>query len=925
MELSATRERNAEPPSVEPPMGLAEVHPEKRRSTLAAFLTIFGTLAGHTLLETARDALFLARLPASHLAFVYLAIAAAAVGVAQVPWGRRRASGAYGLSRLLGAGAAITFLFWLLLRGEHPLEIYALYVWTGLLGSLAVLQFWMVLGNLYTLGEAKRLYSLVWTGSLLGATTGAACARLLAERAPATTLVLAAAAVLAVTALAPAIALGRAAGRAAPRPRGAASLGEGLAVLRGDAYVRALAVLVLVSTITLTLADYVFKSSVARAIPPDELGAFFGGFYTLLNLLALVAQLVLGGWLFRAIGLHRALWVLPSLVFVGAAGLAFGGGLVAALLLKGVDGSLRNSLHRTGTELLFVPLAPSVRARAKPLVDVVGQRGGQALASILILSESILARGEVVLAGAAAATALAWIGLVAELKSLYLDVFRVALREGTLRPALDLPPVDLASLEMLFGALNSADDHEVLAAIDLLAAEGRGRLVPALILYHPSQAVVLKALQLFAAEGRTDFVPVADRLLQNADPEIRAAALRARTRVRPDEQLLAAACADPSPLVRATAAVGRVAGGWEGDTAQQTLEGLVRGGDDQTAVALARAIAEQPAADFEDVLLRLAERSSAATLVRVARAMGAVRSPRFLPVLLGLLAQREVRSEARAALLAHGPDGLAFLDEALSDEALPLELRRHLPRTIALFDPASAAAVLQRRLLEERVGGVRYRMLRGLNRLAASSDVALDGELLARATRATAEGVFRVLHWRGVLEGGARRQPSRKTAGHDLLVQLLKDKEGQAIERLLRLLALQHRGEDFRDIYRGLRSQDARQRSSSRELLENLLRPPLKNPILAIVSEQQDAARLAGAGELYAARALGYQAVLEQILDEGGESLRCIAVHHIGELRLVALRPRLTAMTKGEPGFFLSRVLERTLATLAQSAGQLYA
>jgi hypothetical protein len=30
-------------------------------------------------------------------------------------------------------------------------------------------------------------------------------------------------------------------------------------------------------------------------------------------------------------------------------------------------------------------------------------------------------------------------------------------------------------------------------------------------------------------------------------------------------------------------------------------------------------------------------------------------------------------------------------------------------------------------------------------------------------------------------------------------------------------------------------------------------------------------------------------------------------------------------MTKGEPGFFLSRVLERTLATLAQSAGQLYA
>jgi hypothetical protein len=906
-------------------MRLPEVRPDERHGTLAAFLTIFGTLAGHTLLETARDALFLARLPASHLAFVYLAIAAAAVAVAQVPWGRKRASGAYGLSLLLGAGAIVTFLFWLVLRGESPLEIYALYVWTGLLGSLAVLQFWMVLGDLYTLGEAKRLYSLVWTGSLLGATAGAAAARLLAQGAPSSTLVLAAAIVLGVTALGPALALGRAARRSVARPRGAASFGEGLAVLRRDAYVRGLAVLVLVSTVALTLADYVFKSAVARSIPPEELGAFFGGVYTVLNLLALVTQLALGSWLFRAIGLHRALWVLPSLLFVGAAGVALGGGLVAALLLKGVDGSLRNSLHRTGSELLFVPLAPGVRARAKPLVDIVGQRGGQALASILILSESVLARGDVVLAGAAAATALVWISLVAELKGLYLDVFRVALREGTLRPALDLPPVDLASLETLIGALNSPDDHEVLAAIDLLQAEGRTRLIPALLLYHPSQAVVLKALQLFTREGRSDFVPVADRLLQHADPEIRAAALRARTRVRPDQELLLTACQDPSPLVRATAAVGRVAGGWEGDTARQTLEGLVRDGDEQTAIALARAIAAQPLPVFEDALLRLAERGGASTLVQVARAMGEVRSPAFLPVLLGLLAQREVRAEARTALLAYGPEGLAFLDEALSDEALPLELRRHLPRTVALFDPAPAAAVLQRRLLQERVGGLRYRMLRGLNRLAAASDVALDAELLTQATRATAEGVFRVLHWRSVLEGGAVERPSRLTPGHDLLVQLLKDKEAQAIERLLRLLALQQRGEDFRDIYRGLRSRDARQRASSRELLENLLRPPLKNRILAIVSEASDAARLLGAGGLYLARPLDYPAVLERILDEGGESLRCIAVHHIGEIDLVTLRPRLEALAKTGTGFFLSRVLERTLAALSRAQGPVHA
>ena len=446
-------------------------------------------------------------------------------------------------------------MFWLLGRFTSPLELYALYLWTGLLGSLAVLQFWMVLGELYTVTQAKRLYSLVWTGSLLGATAGAGAARLLAQSAPASSLVLASAVVFAVTAVGPAIALGRAApGRS--RSRDDLSLGEGARLLQSDPYVRSLAVLVLVSTVALTLGDYVFKSSVARSIPKEQLGSFFGGFYALLNLLALIAQATLGSWLFRAIGLHRALWMLPVLLFCGAAGTALGGGLAAALLLKGADGSLRNSLHRTGSELLYMPLPDGVRARAKPLIDLVGQRGGQALASLLILSESFLARGDVVLAAACAAVSLVWIAWVADLKELYLEVFRAALRQGTLRPAADLPPVDLVSLETLFAALNSSDDNEVVAAMDLLAGEGRARLIPALILYHPSQRVVLRGLEIVADEGRTDFLPIADRLQQRGDPEIRSAALRARVRVAPDEAPLRAAAADPSPLVQATAARG---------------------------------------------------------------------------------------------------------------------------------------------------------------------------------------------------------------------------------------------------------------------------------------------------------------------------------------------------------------------------------
>ena len=186
---------------------------------------------------------------------------------------------------------------------------------------------------------------------------------------------------------------------------------------------------------------------------------------------------------------------------------------------------------------------------------------------------------------------------------------------------------------------------------------------------------------------------------------------------------------------------------------------------------------------------------------------------------------------------------------------------------------------------------------------------------LRRAATATAEGVFRLVHWRSVLERGTEARPEeRATAGHGLLVQLLRDKEAQAVERLFRLLALLHRGEDFKGIYRGLRAADARARASSRELLENLLRPPLRGPVLAIVDEAPDEARLARAGELYVPAALGYEEVLGLILDRGGESLRCVAAHHVGELGLVSLRPRLERLRGSEASFFLARVVERALA-----------
>lgn len=898
---------------------LAEVRPEERGVVSAAFLTLFGVIASHTVLETARDALFLARLPAGELPWVYLVMAGVAVAIAQVPAPRLRGMlGPAGLAASLALMAAGTTAFWALPGLDRAWGLRALYVWSGLVATLSALQFWLVLGELFTITQAKRLYRLIGAGSLLGAVVGALVARLVSGWLGAPRLIPTAALLMALTALGPALVLRRRQGTTVPTTALRWTLAEARELIGGQPYVTRLAGLVLVSTVALTLADYVFKSSVAQHVQAKDLASFFATFYMVLNLLALLAQLLLMGWLLRTVGLHRTLWALPVLLFAGAAGVALGAGLPAALTLKGADGTFRHSVHRTGTELLFLPIPDALRARVKPVIDVFGQRGGQAIASLLILSELQLGRDTTALAIAAALLCVAWVAASAELVPHYVQMFRQALREGVMREAGGLPALDLSSLEALFAGLNSADDGEVIASLDLLQAERKSGLIPALILYHPSRDVVLRALDVFARSERTDFLPLADRLLRSDDAELRAAALHARGVVQPEQASLRAALQDPSPLVRATAIVHLVAAGWADEGAEALLAPLLEGGQPAHRRALAQAIEARPVAPFAPTLQQLAHSPEMDVQAAVARAMGALADEQFLPTLLGMLVRHEVRTAAGRALVCFQAAGLRFLSEALSDPSYPQELRRQIPRTMARFAPREAARLLVARLLVEPDGLVRFKILRTLNRMAADNPgLALDRAALLQAVRTTLSVVFSLAHWRHVLETGVRAEPRRATPGHELLLALTQDKEAQAVERLFRLLGLLYRGESFESIYRGVVGGNARLRASSRELLEAVLKPPLREALLAVVDGVAWPASAAVAAPFYAPSATDYEGLLGQLVDSPSEIVRCLAAHHVAELGLVSLRPAIEARRSRESALFVGRALEKALLLLA--------
>jgi AAA family ATP:ADP antiporter len=910
---------------------LGDVRAGERRDTATAFMTLLGVTSGHMLLETGRDALFLARLPASQLPWTYLLVAAAGVLLAKL---ERKIAGKttrYAVPIALLVGAGVDVVFWALAARPAPWMLYALYVYTGVFASWVTVEFWLLLGQRFDMIAAKRLYGLIGTGSVLGAVVGALLARAVAGALPARHVLLGSAVAFAATGIGPAVAFAQrvtAGEEPAAKSIAGPSIGTELRALGNRPYIRRLLVLTLFSTLALGLVDYLFKAQAARHFAPNELASFFATVYAVLGAAGLVAQLFGVSWLLRVLGVHRGLWVVPLLVAAGATMGVVGVAMTAVLVLKGIDGSLRYSLHRTTMELLYVPLPDATRRRVKPFIDLVGQRGGQALVSLGILAAMWIGLGDSALMLGLLVMALLWLGAAIGLRTHYLDLFRTTLREGSLGAHGELPALDLDALETLFAALNSARDAEVLAALDLLAEQRRGRLIPALVLYHPSPAIVLRALDLFVREDRTDFVPIADRLVTHADLEVRTAALRARTRAKPDEAFLRAQLGSECIHVRTTALVALVSLGMD---KVENLEGRVgeaagcgNTGSVEIKRALARAVRYQPSPVFEAELEAMAESGDPRLYADVASAFGALKSERHLPLLLPMLAYRDAEPLAREAYAAVGKPAVDFLARSLDDTKVPHAIRRRIPRAMCDLDPEAVAPILVARLASEPDGMVRYRILRALGRMRRLTPrLRLDRAALTKAAEATIDDAFRALGWRIALERAAEGEPAYKTPAHELMVSLLRDKELHGTERVFRLVGLLNPGEDFARIFRGLRGVRAtstKAKASARELLENLLsRGDLRDKLLVLVDDAPGEERISRAAPKSAREGVSYEALLREILDAGGDTLRSLVAYHVGELGITALSTTIHSLRQDDVEPVMQTLIERARALLAES------
>jgi AAA family ATP:ADP antiporter len=836
-----------------------DIRPGEGRFVVLAFAALLLIVSAHTVLETARDALLLTRLPPRQLGVVYIAVAAVALPVAALA-GRA--------VRLLGARTALTgslLISTLVITGFFaihmgPGPVIGLYVATGAIITAIVPQFWTLIEAELTTAQARRLVSPITSAGIAGGVIGSAAAAgaLLVLRVKALLLVSALMFVLA-AAVVVVIPLRY---RTVPAATKSATVTGFFGALREEPFLKQVALLVAASTATLLALDYFFKWTVANTVPHAQVGMLVARVYAALNVASLVLQLVFGAALVRRVGLVAAVLVTPVLLLFGASGaFVLGGALVVVVLLKGIDGSLRYSVHRITTELLYLPIRSDVRGRAKPLIDGALVRTIQAVTAGVLLGIS----GHAFLtprlfAAIVLALGFAWAVIAVRTRRPYMDLLRrtvIGSSEAAWAPD-GADPLDLATAEVLVEFLARDNPTEVLAAMDALSRRGHGRLIPALILHHEDDRVLVSALEQFGASPRTDWHTLARRLLDRPRERVRMAAARALAMHRKLETTRLAG--DPSSRVEAYATLYTVLADDVDPASSPRITALLRrqgGAGEATRLGLLAALADAPATPRATTLLleltRLGPTPDVAewtTLVARATAKHGVTS--MIPLLFARLHAPGGREEVLRALVALGDPALEAAWAGLRNETTERRQRAQLPNVLARFGTKHAALLLLEGVETVRDHLIRYRSIRALGRVASDTRPRRERVRVERQAYADLIEHFAVLGRRVALDvavpDGEPVDPRRHQVTGILLRGLLDDKLRHSVERTFRLLKIAHPAEDIHRVQMACLSDDLHARANAGEFLDALLtrhdQQPLRGLLRLISDNLSPAERL---------------------------------------------------------------------------------
>ncbi len=901
-----------------------------RVGSMAALM--FFLLAANNIIKVVRDSLFLSHFPISQLPYVYLLTALVASVVISI---YSHYTSKLSIAQvLLGAHAFIIvnlIVFWTLVTFYHfDWVLYAFYIWSGIAGLVVVAQFWTLANDLFTPRDGKRLFGTLTAGGTLGGMVGGVGANRAVHYLFSTNQLF----WLIVALFAGAYGAGWLATRERQKAVAGNSKDDALLTankaqdmtgvvetLRSSRHLQLIATLIFLSIIVSTLIDYQFKAAAKAAYPSmDALAGFFGSYYAWLSVVTVFTQLWLTGKLLMGAGLTPTLLVLPVTLLVGSLGLLIWPGLLLATATRLSEASLRTSLNHSSVEILYLPIPALIKKKVKVLLDVTVERLGDGTAAFIILCVTFFlgATDVALLSYVSIGLILVWVAVVLMTQRSYTEALRssLAYREGSLKIA-RIDFADKDTVEAVLKTLEERDEGSVVFGLDLAANLDPKVVVarlPRSLIRHASPAVRSRAIKLFALHPDPATLEEINRMLEDDDKEVQAAAVSAASVIFEAKAIpvVRPYLESPDPKVRG-----------------QVLECLLRYGDaasrasafnhfgrmvndatpegEQSRIEAARLMGEVYDPAFSSHLARLISEDRSSQVIREAMAAAAIgKYPEVIRDIICRLSGPVTKNQARDALVQFGEVAVEPLRETLSAPNFPHDVRINIPRTLSKIPSQTAMDVLLSALrLEDRF--IRYKVILGLEEMARRfPTLRVNREMIEGAIISDALLYFRRFVIFCVLFG------DQNESGRDqrsLLRYALGDSMDRVKERVMWLLSLVYPPKDIRSVWFTLTSKDPTQRDYAIELLDNLLAGHIKQHVFLLFSDAPQAQRCKTALGFLGLDAIDTERALRLLLQQDDIWLTAATIWEIGIRGLSDFHEKILTTAHSE-----NQVLRETVA-----------
>lgn len=796
--------------------------------------------------------------------------------------------------------------------------LFFFYIWVAIYAVLSASQFWVLANLVFNVRDAKRLFGFIGSGAILGGIIGGYLTSIFAPLlGNAVMIFIAAVLLIGCFPLLRFIWKLRVNKLDELQQKKRISLTDGhpYTLIKKSRHLTYMALTVAVGVLVAKLVDYLFSDFAAKSIEdPEELSAFLAFWFSTFNLLSLAVQLFLTQRIVGIWGVGFSLLLLPLGILFGAVFFLIIPELSAIVAIKAMDGVLKQSINKSASELLALPLPFELKNRTKSFIDVVVDSIATGFAGLLLIFFVIgLNLGTTSITLLIIGLVLVWIFFVAVLRKEYYTTFKKNLENVTTKATnTSIAKVkNVSVVEGMKSVFSSGTEEQILFMLNKLMEINDRRFSEDVLklLDHPSLKVKAAAMRNLYFLNSTAMVANISELLGYNDEELTLATFEYLL-LHSDQNeayIFDQFLDSDNPLTRDTAlyCLARESAGNMTLKSRHGLEGrlekrLAQKGSPANPLVL-KTIGASGYPQYYPVIMEALEDKDDSLKQAAIVAAGFSMRPMFINKLLHLLPHKAMRPFVIAALNNYGPGVLPILVSHVKNRTVTLEICRFVPLVIKSFMSKEAVYSLFQ-LFDDVDLSIRLEVVRALsdirkerptlqfNRFKIVAKIFEECKLYHQTLSAMHTQI--IISYRNRKKSGANIDSEERDARASLL-ELLERRLDSGLERIFKLLGLKYVQEDVQNAYLGLLSPKEESRNKAIEFLDNLLTGNLKQKLLPIIEEATMDFSSEEAIQKIKHTIPSEMECFEQLLNVPDVNLRLAVIYLIGKQKDLRFKPLL--------------------------------